>query len=69
MNWDIVKGNAEQAKGKMKEMWGDLTDNEILEMQGSAEAMQWKLQEKYWMSKQEAEQAMEKLEKSLENYN
>lgn len=67
MNWDIVKWNAIQAKGKMKEMWGDLTDNEFLEMQGSAEAMRWKLQEKYWMSKQEAEDAMEKLEKSLEN--
>lgn len=40
MNWDIVKGNVQQATGKMKEMWGDLTDNEILEMQGSAEAME-----------------------------
>lgn len=65
MNWDIVKGNVQQATGKMKEMWGDLTDNEILEMQGSAEAMEWKLQEKYWMSKQEAEDAMKKLEDSL----
>lgn len=39
MNWDIVKGNAEQAKGKMKEMWADLTDNEVLEMQASADQM------------------------------
>jgi len=66
MNWDIVKGNAEQAKGKMKEMWADLTDNEVLEMQASADQMSWKLQEKYWMSKLEAEKAIDEFVLSLQ---
>lgn len=66
MNWDIVKGNAEQAKGKMKEMWAELTDNEVLEMQASADQMSWKLQEKYWMSKLEAEKAIDEFVLSLQ---
>lgn len=66
MNWDIVKGNAEQAKGKMKEMWADLTDDEVLEMQASADQMSWKLQEKYWMSKLEAEKAIDEFVLSLQ---
>ena len=33
MNWDIVKGNWEQVKGKLKEKYGDLTDDEIMQME------------------------------------
>jgi uncharacterized protein YjbJ (UPF0337 family) len=50
----------------MKEMWADLTDNEVLEMQASADQMSWKLQEKYWMSKLEAEKAIDEFVLSLQ---
>ncbi|MDQ3775707.1 MAG: CsbD family protein [Pseudomonadota bacterium] len=29
MNWDQVHGNWNQVKGKAKQMWGDLTDDEL----------------------------------------
>jgi uncharacterized protein YjbJ (UPF0337 family) len=29
MNWDQVKGNWNQVKGKARQMWGDLTDDEL----------------------------------------
>jgi len=33
MNRDIAKGNFTQLKGKIKEQWGKLTDDEIDEME------------------------------------
>jgi hypothetical protein len=29
MNWDQIKGNWLQVKGKVKEKWGDLTDDDL----------------------------------------
>lgn len=29
MNWDIVEGNWKQFKGKAKEQWGKLTDDDL----------------------------------------
>ena len=29
MNWDRIAGNWKQAKGKVKEQWGKLTDDEL----------------------------------------
>jgi uncharacterized protein YjbJ (UPF0337 family) len=29
MNWDQISGQWKQMKGKIKEKWGDLTDDEI----------------------------------------
>lgn len=36
---DDIKRGAEKAMGKVKEEWGDLTDNEKLEAQGKAEQL------------------------------
>jgi uncharacterized protein YjbJ (UPF0337 family) len=29
MNWDRVEGNWKQFSGKVKEKWGDLTDDDL----------------------------------------
>jgi len=29
MNWDQIEGNWKQFKGKVKEKWGQLTDDEL----------------------------------------
>lgn len=34
MNWDQAKGSWTELKGKVKEQWGDLTDDEIDRMAG-----------------------------------
>ena len=47
MNWDIVKGTWKQLKGKAREEWGDLTDNEYEEIAGNKDQLVGKLQEKY----------------------
>jgi uncharacterized protein YjbJ (UPF0337 family) len=46
MNWDTVKGNWKQMTGKVKEEWGDLTDNEIREAEGDRDQLIGKIQAK-----------------------
>lgn len=55
MNKDIVSGNFRQLKGKIKAQWGKLTDDEIDQMEGNAEILAGKLQERYGMQREEAE--------------
>lgn len=58
MNWDIVEGNWDQLKGAVKEKWGDLTDDEIQQMEGRRDKMAGKLQEKYGWTKEQAEREL-----------
>jgi uncharacterized protein YjbJ (UPF0337 family) len=56
MNRDTLKGQWMQLKGKVREQWGQLTDDEIDQIQGNAEMLIGKLQERYGRSRQQAEQ-------------
>lgn len=55
MNWDIIQGKWQQFKGSVKEKWGDLTDDEIDQVDGDREKLSGKLQEKYGWAKEDAE--------------
>jgi uncharacterized protein YjbJ (UPF0337 family) len=55
MNWDTIKGNWTQMTGKIKEEWGDLTDDEITEAEGDRDQLVGKIQAKYGIAKEEAE--------------
>ena len=46
MNNDIIKGNWKILKGKVKQQWGDLTDDEITQMKGSYDELEGTLQKK-----------------------
>lgn len=59
MNWDIIEGKWNQVKGSVKEKWGDLTDDDLAEMNGKREKLQGKLQEKYGWTKEEAERQLD----------
>ena len=52
---DILKGKWKQLSGQIKERWGELTDDEIEQLEGRRDGLVGKLQEKYGYSKQEAE--------------
>ncbi|MCT4579153.1 MULTISPECIES: CsbD family protein [Donghicola] len=56
MNWDIVEGKWDQFKGSAKEKWGDMTDDDVTEMEGKRDKVVGKLQEKYGWTKEKAEQ-------------
>ena len=55
MNQDIAQGKWEQLKGSIKEKWGDLTDDDIAQVNGNAQKMCGLLQEKYGKHRDEAE--------------
>lgn len=47
MNENTIKGQWEQVKGAVKETWGDLTDDEITQMEGNRQKLAGKIQERY----------------------
>ncbi|MBA2656518.1 MAG: CsbD family protein [Tatlockia sp.] len=58
MNKDIFEGNWEEIKGKMKQQWGKLTDDDFKEIEGTQQEVFGKLQKHYGYSKEEAEKAV-----------
>lgn len=59
MNWDQVSGQWKQYKGKAKEKWGKLTDDEIDVVQGHRDQLVGKIQQKYGIGKEEAERQVD----------
>ena len=53
MNWDRIEGNRKQAKGKVKEQWGKLTDDHLDVISGKRDQLSGKIQESYGIGKDE----------------
>lgn len=64
MNWDQVAGSWMSMKGKVKEQWGRLTDDDLDVIAGKRDQLLGKLQQKYGYSKEEAERQLDRWEKS-----
>jgi len=61
MNKDIFEGKWEEIKGKIKQQWGKLTDDDLDEIEGNHQELYGKLQKHYGYTKQEVEEKLEKL--------
>ncbi|SNT76375.1 CsbD family protein [Paracoccus seriniphilus] len=59
MNWDIVKGKWQQLKGSAQEKWGELTNDDLDQIEGNKDQLAGKLQEKYGWSKEQAEREID----------
>ncbi len=55
MNWDRIEGNWKQLKGKAREQWGKLTDDQLDVIAGKRDQLIGKVQEAYGVGKDEAE--------------
>lgn len=55
MNKDTAQGNWLQFKGKVKEQWGKLTDDDLDVIAGKREQLMGKIQERHGISQDEAE--------------
>ena len=51
MNEDIFKGKWKELKGSVKAKWGNLTDDDVTEVEGQSEKLVGILQKKYGYSK------------------
>jgi uncharacterized protein YjbJ (UPF0337 family) len=60
VNTDQIQGNWKQLKGKIKEQWGKLTDNDLTIINGQQDQLVGKLQERYGYTKEQAEQEVER---------
>ncbi len=58
MNWDRIEGNWKQFKGKVKENWGKLTDEDLTVVAGKRDQLLGKLQERYGFAKEQAEREL-----------
>ena len=55
MSWNRIEGNWKQFKGKIKETWGELTDDELDQIAGKRDVLLGKIQEKYGVAQNEAD--------------
>ncbi len=55
MNSDTLKGQWTQLKGKVKQQWGKLTDDDMTQIEGNSELLIGKLQERYGYTREQAE--------------
>ena len=66
MNWDQISGNWKQYKGKIREKWGFLTDDELEVIAGKRDALVGKSEEKYGMTKALGEEALDEFLKGID---
>jgi len=59
MNQDRVEGNWKQLKGKVKEKWGKLTDDDLTVIEGHQEQLAGRIQERYGIAKDEAQRQVD----------
>tara|TARA_B100001989_G_C24444177_1_gene415598 strand:- start:567 stop:764 length:198 start_codon:yes stop_codon:yes gene_type:complete len=61
MNKNVVEGNIEQIIGKVKEKWGELTNDEIARTDGKADKLAGLIKEKYGESQEEIKKHLQEI--------
>lgn len=66
MNWQQIEGNWKQFTGKVRTQWGKLTDDDVDVIAGHREQLVGKIEEKYGISKEQAEREVSDFERTLQ---
>jgi uncharacterized protein YjbJ (UPF0337 family) len=56
MDWNRIEGSWKQTKGKVKEKWGQLTDDDLTQINGKRDQLEGKIQERYGIAKDRVRQ-------------
>ena len=59
MNWDQIAGMWKQSKGKIRERWGKLTDDDIDKAAGKRDQFIGMIQQRYGIAREEAERQVD----------
>jgi uncharacterized protein YjbJ (UPF0337 family) len=59
MDWNRIEGNWKQFKGKIKEQWGLLTDDDLDKIAGKREQLEGKIQERAGITKDAARKSVD----------
>ena len=65
MNSDRIKGKWKQLTGRMKFEWGRLTDDDLAYVEGHRDYLVGKVQERYGIARDKAEEQVKRFESSL----
>lgn len=65
MNEDKLVGNWKDLKGRVKQAWSKLTDDDIEELEGRSDRLEGKLQERYGIAREEARKQVQKFKDSI----
>ena len=65
MDWDRIEGNWKSFKGKAKQQWGRLTDDDLNMVEGRREELEGRIQQQYGYHKDRARQEIDSWLNSL----
>jgi len=68
IDWDRLEGDWKQLKGRAKERWGKLTDDDLMAISGRRAQLEGKIQERYGYAKSQARKEIEDWYRSTEPY-
>ena len=66
MNEDTLKGQWTQIKGRVREQWGKLTNDDLDQIHGRAEQLIGKIQERYGIQREEAKRQVDDFMRTTE---
>ena len=66
MNWDQIAGKWQNVKGKIKEKWGKLTDDDLTVVAGKRDQLAGRLQQRYGLAKEQAEKELDEFTEKLQ---
>lgn len=59
MNKDQAAGGWKEIKGKIKQQWGKLTDDDLTVLEGTSDELSGRIQKRYGIAKEEAQKQVE----------
>ena len=65
MDWNVIEGNWRQVKGKIREKWGHLTDDDLDKIAGKREQLEGKIQVRYGISRDAVKKEIDDWMKTL----
>jgi uncharacterized protein YjbJ (UPF0337 family) len=54
MDWDRVSGGWKEFRGKVQEKWGELTNDDLDQIEGKRDQLEGRLQQRYGYAKDKA---------------
>jgi uncharacterized protein YjbJ (UPF0337 family) len=64
MNKDTAAGNWKELKGKIKQQWGKLTDDDLTVLEGASDELSGRIQKRYGIARDEAEKQIDSFRKN-----
>ena len=65
MNWDQIEGKWKEFTGRAQSHWGEMTDDELDQVEGDRTRLEGLIQQKYGRSKEEARTEVDRFLRDL----